>query len=731
MTAPAAPKPPRSDNRVHAAHFRLGEAFALDTERRARGGFAPCLRALLKELGWVGDRRRILEVLPYQQPIDSMETMRAVLHRLGYATTMERGRLAHLPNTAFPALLEMDSRLFVALRRVGAEQLAIYDPETDQERVIMPTAARVRRLQVQIAEEGAEDRSSWMMAAFMQLRRPIVAVFAISLCVNMVALATPIFTSAVYDLVIRARAVDTLAWLTVAAALALAFEYMLRRERGAMVAKFGARFDAALTAALFQKLMSFPLRMTESAPVAAQIMRLRDFEKIRAIFQGNLMNALLDLPFAILFAAAIFIYGGVLGFIPVALALSYGLIWFASRHFTHAQAMRSGVSGAALQSFLMEAVGKRGSIRSLNLTGAWRLRTQRLAREAADRRFHAQNVENVLHTIAQSLATLAGAAALGVGALMVMDNQLSMGALIATMIFIWRVITPIQTAFLSSQRLAQFAVSVASLNRLMAMPSESRRASTSAPPRRFTGELSLETVSFRYGPEYEPALRGVSLKIAPGEMVAISGPTGAGKSTLLKIMLGLMEPQGGAVLADGLNMKSLDPGVFRAQAAYAPQKPILFHGTLLQNLRLVAPTASEAGLKQALRAAGLELTDPPFPDGLQTWLKAGGLDLNESTRAKLMLAALYAKGSPLYLLDDPGAYLDVAGDRAFVSMLAHLRGKASIVLVTNRPSHMRLADRIVVLEQGQLIADGPSDKVLAALEKAGKAGYQNIRGNAA
>jgi ABC-type multidrug transport system fused ATPase/permease subunit len=265
----------------------------------------------------------------------------------------------------------------------------------------------------------------------------------------------------------------------------------------------------------------------------------------------------------------------------------------------------------------------------------------------------------------------------------------------------------------------------------MAMPSESRRASTSAPPRRFTGELSLETVSFRYGPEYEPALRGVSLKIAPGEMVAISGPTGAGKSTLLKIMLGLMEPQGGAVLADGLNMKSLDPGVFRAQAAYAPQKPILFHGTLLQNLRLVAPTASEAGLKQALRAAGLELTDPPFPDGLQTWLKAGGLDLNESTRAKLMLAALYAKGSPLYLLDDPGAYLDVAGDRAFVSMLAHLRGKASIVLVTNRPSHMRLADRIVVLEQGQLIADGPSDKVLAALEKAGKAGYQNIRGNAA
>jgi ATP-binding cassette, subfamily C, bacterial LapB len=147
---------------------------------------------------------------------------------------------------------------------------------------------------------------------------------------------------------------------------------------------------------------------------------------------------------------------------------------------------------------------------------------------------------------------------------------------------------------------------------------------------------------------------------------------------------------------DGMNMKSIDPGGFRAQAAYAPQKPTIFHGTLLQNLRLVAPTASEAALRQALRAAGLELTDPPFPDGLQTWLKGGGGELAESTRAKLMLAALYAKGAPLYLFDDPGAYLDTDGDRAFVNMLAHLRGKASVALVTNRPSHMRLANRIIV-----------------------------------
>lgn len=739
MTPPEDPAP--AVNPVHSLTARAEAAFAKESaaarpaqaERRSRNPFQAALRRFLQAAEWSGERRRILEVLPYQQPIADLETLRAVLHRLGFETRAGGARLHGALAAHTPCIAMIKGRPIVILGREGEQSLRIYDPDADEERVISAAHERVLLLRVRAAAppQFGDDKKPWMTVVLGQLKSPILLVFLMSLVVNLIGLATPVFTAAVYDLVIRPGALDTLGFLFAAAAFALGFEWALRQRRSRIIAELGARFDAALTSAVFQKLLAFPLRMTEGAPVATQVMRLRDFEKIRAIFQGNLMNALLDLPFLAVFVAVIFFYGGWLGLVPVGLAVCYGLLWVATASLSNRKAIESGQSGNALQGLLMEAVAKRATVQGVDFTSGMADRVAEAARDVSAKRFEAQYLENVLHTICQSLGSIAGASTLGIGALMVMDGALSMGGLIAVMMLIWRVITPIQTAFLSHQRLSQFLQGVQQVNRLLALPQERRRAVPASVARKMEGEIAAENISYRYANDQDPALRGVSLKINPGEIVAISGPTGSGKSTLLKLLAGLYEPMGGGVFVDGVNLRNLDPSEHRAALGYAPQRPVLFHGALSQNLRLFAPAADDTALLRSLQAAGLDPKGAMFPEGLASWIKTGGRQFDDAVRTKIMLAGLYAKRAPLYLLDDPGAFLDAEGDAAMIKRLNAFRGKVTVVLVTNRPSHMRVADRVIVLEQGAVAADGPADKVIAALERAGRIHYRNVNVNKA
>jgi ABC-type bacteriocin/lantibiotic exporter with double-glycine peptidase domain len=713
-------------NPVHAHLQRLREAFfdaPTDIEHQpaptstAEGvGFEACLLQFLHAAHWVGDERRIRESLPYLQPIDSLETLRAVLARLGFETVARRAKLSDVNAATFPCIGVLNGAPFVALGLNADGDLQHFDTKTDRalNEILATTAEFCFARETQ--PEAAPDRQGWMSRAVRQLKGPILGLLSLSFAVNLIALGTPLFTMAVYDFVIRAEALSTLWYLFAAALIALVFEMHLRSERSKLVAEIGARFDAALTASLFQRLTELPLRMTESAAVSSQILRFRDFESIRALFTGQLVNAILDLPFAFLFMAVIFYYGGVLGFIPIVLALVYVAAGFIARPVVQRNGQRSGSARNRLQSALMETVTKLPTLRQLDLERAWSARVEAVAAEAAEARFKSQFVDNMLNTFSQSMVMIAGISALGFGALMAMENTLSVGALVAVMMLIWRVLTPIQVAFLSSHKLGQVLTSAKQVNQLMSLQPERKTAAPSKLKRRVEGNVVIDGLAFRYNAATEAALRGVSVQIKAGEVVAVCGPTGAGKTTLLKLLAGLYEPGAGAVYVDGLNLRQMDGVDYRASIGYLPPRARLFHGTIEQNIRLIAPTASPETIARALDMAGVALNHPQLPNGLDTWSrKWGQTQLDESLQTKIALAALFAKTPPILLLDDPGAFLDAEGDAALVAQLEALRGKATIILVTNRPSHMRACDRIIKLESGMVGADGPSAKVLPTL----------------
>ena len=229
----------------------------------------------------------------------------------------------------------------------------------------------------------------------------------------------------------------------------------------------------------------------------------------------------------------------------------------------------------------------------------------------------------------------------------------------------------------------------------------------------------MNRLVFRYPRSPEPTLRGIQLQILPGEVIAITGKSGGGKSTLLKLIAGLYPATGGAVLADRLDIRQLDPAEWRSAIAYAPQTAAFFHGTVSQNLRLACPDALDADVARAATEMGLDFHAELFSDGLETRLSAAALErLPEAIKQRLLLARCFVKDASLYLLDSPAVNLDAAGDAALVAKIASLKGKATVIFTTYRPSHMRLADRLVVVESGQITMHGAPDKVIEALAAA-------------
>jgi ABC-type bacteriocin/lantibiotic exporter with double-glycine peptidase domain len=269
---------------------------------------------------------------------------------------------------------------------------------------------------------------------------------------------------------------------------------------------------------------------------------------------------------------------------------------------------------------------------------------------------------------------------------------------------------------LSFSRISQVSQSLKQIDGLMKLPLERDAGKLPSFFRSFKGGITLNNVSLRFSAGSEPALMGATLKVEPGEFIAINGSNGAGKSTLLKVIAGLYKPQAGSVALDGLDIRQLDSGEMRNSIAYLPQHATFFYGTIAQNLRLADPTASDHDIEKAIADAGLADYVNSLPDGVETrFSQEDFANLAGGVRQRLNLARAYVKNAPMLLLDEPAFGLDDAADAALVDKLMSLKGKATILMVTHRPSHMHLADRLVYLDQGRVALDGAPSAVLDRL----------------
>lgn len=677
------------------------------------------LRNILAALGWMGAPRCLIEALPYDNPLRenserrneiTFEDLQDTLIRLGYRTIAVRHRPKRMTEGMFPCLYRVSNGDILVL--LGRDEKGFRVAE-DRDQASDAGETSLRRLpsgSVYMIEErrdqaavGSDASKIWLRRLISEFRPVILSAFVTALLVNVLSLVGPLSIMVIYDQVIAKESLDTLHLLIIGVGIAAVFEIALRVLRARGQAFIGAKLDYQVGAKVFEQVLHLPPTFTERAPVGGQVTRIREFDSFREVFTGPLSAIALDLPFSILFVVALFLVAGPIFLLPIALGGAYLLFAKILLPELRERTKRAGTARSERYAFWVELMWWMRAVKQQAGEETWRKRFRRLSADAAWSNLDVQNVQSLAQLISQSLMMIAGAATLGLGVIQVLNEAMSLGALIATMMLVWRVLGPMQTLFTLSNRVEQIRQSMRQLVDLLGYRREQEPGRSPSTPIRFRGELSFNRVSMRFTSDANPALLGVNFTVKQGELFGIVGESGAGKSTLLKLALGMYHPQAGTVTLDGVDIRQLLPITLRQSLSYAPQKNQPFPGTLLENIKLADPAASIDQVKQACRMAGILHKIEALPDGFDTRFKDGlQTSVPQGLLRQLALARAFLVDAPIYILDEPAASLDGEDERYFLRALEVLRLRATVIMVTQRPSHMMLCDRLLVMEAGQM-----------------------------
>lgn len=719
-------------NRVHEQLDKIHNYFSIlkaKTDHYSAYGdstVARCLPVLLMALGWNGERRHIIEALPHAESITDFTELQMVLNRLNYSMEQIIDPKAERLSECLPCLIEMPDDVAVLLDITQDNRIFVYLGSQDIYVELDISALNGNIFMIKKLKRDTNAKTSkynWSHATVSVLKNTIYKIVTISFFVNILTLVLSLYVMVVYDKAIGGKSDLSLMFLFIGIVFVLITEIKLRAIRSRMVAYLGSRFDALIQVNTYQSIINLPLIMTENAPLSTQLSRFRQFEVGRELFVSPLASAILDLPFTLFFIGTIFVLGGQLGWITVALTVVFAIMIYTVLPIMEYSTQKTGEAKSKSDTLLVETASKLQSIRENNIEKIWISRIKDRLTSYLDLRFRSQNTSSFLQNIAQSLVLMAALATMALGAMKVMDNIITVGALVGVTTLMWRIFTPMQILFLSISRLKQMLNTISQINHLFRLKLEREPGHVPTFFRNFQGGIMMSNVSFKYAQSNELAIKSINLTVKPNEMLAIIGPNGAGKTTLVRLLMGLYPPLTGAVRLDGLDLRQLDVGEVRQTIAYVAQNIDFYYGTILQNVSLAEPTASKERIIQALEEAKFEANDERFTEGYETRLNfALRAALPEGMMQRLNLARAWVKDAPIYILDEPGTKLDIEGDQALMKKLQSLKGKSTVIYSTARPSHMMMADRVICIVKGQIVAEGkPEDVVPKYMEAMNRA----------
>ena len=540
-------------------------------------------------------------------------------------------------------------------------------------------------------------------------RSPLAAVL-----LNLFALASPLFIMNVYDRVVPNNAIETLWVLASGVLVVFGFDFLLKVLRGHFVDTAGRIADIKLASAVFAQVMGLQMA---ARPVSAGAFAndLREFESLRDFFTSASITALVDLPFLLLFIGVIWLIGGWLALVPaiaVPLVLAVGLLLQLPLN----RSIRASLREAAQRhGILVESISGLETIKSVGAEsraqGAWERVVAASAKSAGVSRFYAALATHIT-SLASNLVTVC---IVILGVYQIGAGELTTGALIACSILAGRAMAPLAQVAGVLNRYHQARAALDRLDTVMALPVERPADRRFLHRPRIEGALELKHVTFTYPRQNLPALADVSFRIAPGERVGLVGRVGSGKTTVEKLLLGLYAPDSGAVLVDGTELRQMDPADLRRNIGCVPQDLFLFQGTLRENIALAAPHADDEAVLRAARIAGVEEFAARHPMGYDLVVGERGEALSGGQRQAVAIARALLLEPPILVLDEPTSFMDNAAESRFKARLAAELDGRTLVLITHRISLLTLVDRLIVLDAGRVVADGPREEVVKVL----------------
>jgi len=696
--------------------------------------FASCVAPLLTSLGWNGEVHQICESLPHYPDqidrVDFINTMANLNYQIKHTAihlrnfdsrlapclvVVNEGTPGEIPCVVFPG---QDEKLYafegntsecVPFVKLTGKKGTIYTFKPLDEDGLDKN---------KLTQQVHEKPSRWARFLSKRFTSVFKQIFVLSMVINLLALVSSLFVMAVYDKVIGNNAPDTLYYLAIGAVMAIFFESILRYLRARSLAFFGVRVDAIITQSIFERLLYLPPRIVESSSIPAQIARLKDFDSVRNFFSGPVGINLVEIPFTLIFIFTIYFIGGPLVRIPLLLAFFYLLLGLVMLPRIQTSTEEGAVAGVQRQTLMVETMQKFRTIRIHGAMDTWLERFRKLSGVSSYTSFKSSQQTALVEAIAYGLSVAAGVGTLVYGIFLVWEQQITTGALIASMMLVWRVISPLQSICNSLVRIRYIFRSVGQVHKLMRSAPENSNT-LSDQPFNVTGNITFSGVGLRYTADRNAVFSGMTLDISAGEVVAVTGPSGSGKSSLLKLIIGLYPPQMGAILIDGLDIRQRDPIALRRNISYTPQMPELFHGSIEQNLRMCKPNATVEELNDCLHLAGALDSVNSFEGGMSYFIgDYKSEQLSTTLIYQLTLARTYLRDAAIFLFDEmPPTLLGKETGVRFHEFLREHKGSKTMLFVTEREEDILKADKLIYLTgTGQVLTGEPAE-LLAALKK--------------
>lgn len=708
---------------------------------RVKGGeLLECLRVVARAHDLDLTRESALAGLPLEEGELTPSVFARAAARAGLTSRQTRCALARLNPQLFPVILLLEpGRACVLLWLDVKQRLAkVIYPELGEAAVevaIDELHARYSgraiyarpkfRFDARGPQLAKQKQRHWFWGVVLENRRLYRDVLIGSVVINLFAIAMPMFVMNVYDRVVPNQATETLWALSVGIFLVLCLDLALRMTRNAFVDLAASRADVKLSSALLQRVLGMRLE-ARPASTGSFASTLQSFESVRGFIGSATVVGLVDLPFVLLFGAIIALISPPL-VIPIVVGIAFVLLYaLAAQSKMHELSETTWRVGAQRNATLIESLSSLETVKTLRaegrIQGVWEKTTAFLSRTSAQMRLLGSSVGSVALWAQQTVAV----AIIIVGVYLIINGDLTQGGLIAAYLLSSRAMAPVSQAASLMSQYHSASTALASLNEVMKKPEERPPGRQYISRARVRGQLELRGVTLRYPNEEREALRDVSVKIRAGEKVAILGRVGSGKSTLNKLLQGLYQPTAGAVMVDGVDIRQFDPIDLRRHIGYVPQDVSLFFGSLRDNI--IAAGGSDGiddeALLRSLKVSGIEDMVNGHPQGVELPVGERGEMLSGGQRQGVAIARALVNDPQILLLDEPTSAMDHTSEEAFKRELAIYAKSKTLLIVTHRTSLLSLVDRIVVIDGGRVVADGPKDQVVEALRKGqvGRAG---------
>jgi len=569
-------------------------------------------------------------------------------------------------------------------------------------------------------EVGRVQVRHWFWGTLAENKGIYRDVMVAALLINIFALAMPLFTMNVYDRVVPNKAVETLWVLGIGVALIVLGDLLLRSMRAYFLDWASARIDVKLSAQIMEKVLGTRYEAKPTS-VGSFASNLRSFESVRDFITSATVVTLIDLPFGIIFLiviAWISPYMVLPALIGGAIVLIYSLSVQTKMHDLSETMYRASAQRNAT---LIESLVGLETVKSMGvegqMQGKWEKSALFLSEVGSKLKLLSSSITNGTYALQQIISV----AIVILGVYLISNGDLTMGGLIACSQLTSRGLAPIsQIAGLFTQYHTA-ATSLKSLDEVMGKPVERNKGVNFLSRPAFKGEIEFKNVSFKYPGSDELALNRVSFRIRPGEHVGLIGRMGSGKTTINKLILGLYQPTEGAILIDGIDARQIDPAELRRSIGYVQQDNHLFYGSLRENITLRHPHADDRSVLQAAQVGGIAEFVNAHPKGFDLEVGERGDTLSGGQRQGVGIARAFVTEPQIVLLDEPTSAMDHSGEETVKRNIAEATADKTMIVISHRNAMLELAERLIVIDSGQVVADGNKEDVTAAL-RAGKVG---------